>query len=70
MVQRTSSATTCWEVYGGVVQVWNRTISIRANDTIRAVVQVVLDSASMKDQAMTEHIKGVGLVLVGRPSEE
>lgn len=68
MIQRTSSATTCWEVYGGFVQVWNRIISIRANDTIRAVVQVVLDSASMKDQAMTE--QGVGLVLVGRPSEE
>lgn len=50
------------------MQVWNRIISIRANDTIRAVVQVVLDSASMKDQAMTE--QGVGLVLVGRPSEE
>lgn len=42
MVQRTGSATPSWELYGGCVQVWDRTVcprAIRAKNTTRAVVQ-------------------------------
>lgn len=68
MVQRRSSIPPNSAMYGGSVQVQNRTTSARTKDTTRAAALVVLDSASTEEQVPTEQLRSIEQIPVGGSS--
>lgn len=55
-------------MYRVSVQVWDKTTSTRAKDTTRQLPWMILDSASMEEQTLTEQVRSVGQIPVGGSS--